>query len=158
MSHQQLQEEFIRALDRFRKFQFCDLMSHLTKGEFFTLFMIHAHSAAHPKRKGMYVSELAGTLRVTSPAVSRMLRTLEQRGLIERTVDRDDRRTTYIVLTPVGETARRNAAHRMHDFTERVVEQMGERDMETFLALFHRLSDVMSDEFENLASKGDQTC
>lgn len=146
MSDQRIQGEFIRVMDRFRKFQFCSVMSDLTKGEFFTLFMIHDHIANHPESKGMYVSELAGRMRVTSPAVSRMLRTLERRGLVERTVDRDDRRTTYIVLTPKGETARQEAAHRMEQFTARVVERMGEQDMNTLLSLWSRLSDIMSDE------------
>ena len=52
---------------------------------------------------GVYVSQLAKELKVSSPAVSRMLGILENKGPIGRDVDKDNRRNTYVYLTQQGE-------------------------------------------------------
>ena len=103
----ELQEAFIRTIHRFRQ----DRSWHwagggLTRAEFYALSQIREHMQSHPGDRGVYVSALAGRMRVSPPAVSRMLRGLEQRGLVDRAVDRADRRNTYVMLTPAGEAAR----------------------------------------------------
>ncbi len=50
----------------------------------------------------MNPSELAARERVQPPTMTRILATLEGRGLIARAVHPDDRRRTIIALTPAG--------------------------------------------------------
>lgn len=47
-------------------------------------------------------SELAAKTKTLPPAVSRTLRGLEEKGYVERSVDKKDRRNTYISLTEKG--------------------------------------------------------
>ena len=101
---------------------------------------------SHPGDRGVYVSALAGRMRVSPPAVSRMLRGLEQRGLVDRAVDRIDRRNTYVMLTPAGEAARADTIRELDGYTRRVLERMGREDMETLIRLWNRLADVMTEE------------
>lgn len=145
MDSMQAQEAFLQAMNRLRKLSF-STMADMSKGEFFLLTLLQKERLARPERKGMYVSELARRMRVTPPAVSRMLRGLEQRALIERVVDREDRRTTYIVLTGAGEELRHTCALHMQEYSDRVVRRMGEEDLETLLRLWNRLLDIMSEE------------
>ncbi|MEG1857523.1 MAG: MarR family transcriptional regulator [Pseudoflavonifractor sp.] len=152
MESRPLQEEFLRAIHRFGRLNWNLASGSLTKGEYFTLSIIRRHLLAHPEYKGMYVSELAERLHVTSPAVSRMLGTLERQSLIARSVDQDDRRTTYIVLTPQGEARWGECRKRVQDFTDRVVGRMGAAELETLIVGWNHLADVLEDE---LKSKGD---
>ena len=72
----------------------------------------------------------------------RTLRGLEQRGLVDRAVDRIDRRNTYVMLTPAGEAARADTIRELDGYTRRVLERMGREDMETLIRLWNRLADV----------------
>lgn len=146
MDATQAQEEFFRTMNRFRKIGFAAMAGAMTKGEFFLLMLLHKNRLANPEGKGMYVSELAHSMHVAPPAVSRTLRALEQRGLIERTVDRDDRRTTYIVLTEKGEETRSCYARQFQAYSERVFRRMGEEDMETLFRLWNRFADLLAEE------------
>lgn len=118
----------------------------LTKGEFFILNLIYDHGRQNPEAEGMYVSELLRATHATPPAVSRMLRGMEEKGYVERVVDRSDRRTTYIVLTAQGIALRKEAERRALDFTGRVIDQMGMADIEQLLSLWRRMRDIVQQE------------
>ncbi len=141
-----LQREFFQTIHRFRHNKPWHWTGGLTRGEFFVLNQMHEHLQKHPKEKGVYVSTLVGWMRVSPPAVSRMLRGLEQRGLVERVVDRADRRTTYVVLTPAGESLRTETTAWLDSYIQRVVQRMGHENMEKLLVLWNQLSDIMVDE------------
>lgn len=138
----------MQTMHRFQKINYHALAvaGGVTRGEFFALNMIHGFCQSNPERRGVYVSELAAQLRVSSPAVSRMLRALEQRGLLERSVEKDDRRNTYVVLTEMGETVREKEEQHMLHFCQRVLERLGEGETEHMIALWNRLADVMTEE------------
>lgn len=48
------------------------------------------------------VSDVSAELQVTTPSVSRMIRELEGMGLVQKSPDEQDRRITYLHLTPEG--------------------------------------------------------
>lgn len=118
----------------------------LTQGEYFMLDMLSQHRARCPEAKGMYVSELAELLQVSPPAVSRMLRELEQKDFIDRVVDRDDRRITYIVLQPKGEAAHSEMERQALEFAGRVADRLGPEDTAQLIRLWSRLREIMQDE------------
>lgn len=55
---------------------------------------------------GTRVGRVAERVGVTGPATSRMLRRLNERGLVTLTIDKDDRRATRARLTPTGRRIR----------------------------------------------------
>ena len=146
MEHKEIQKELCQALHRFGKLNTGQLieMEGLTQGEFFGLSMLREHLKEHPE--GMHVRELADKARVSPPRVSRMLRDMEEKGLIERRIDRDDRRNTYIVLTETGEAARQRTTARLSTFLDRVVDRMGLENVQTMIDLWNRFSDILEDE------------
>ena len=141
-----MQKEIFRALHRFGRLNTGQLieMEGLTQGEFFGLAMLHEHLKEHPE--GMHVRELADKARVSPPRVSRMLRDMEEKGLIERRIDRDDRRNTYITLTEAGEAARQRTAARLSTFLDRAVDRMGPENIRTMIDLWNRFADILEDE------------
>ena len=136
----------IAAMHRFRRLNLNVVAGGLTRGEFFALTKVREHLSEHPGAKGICVGELADEIHVTSPAVSRMLRGLEGRGLIEREVDRENRRTTYIVLTELGKRAQAAYAGRIEALADRVAERMGEENINALISLLDRLTDILSEE------------
>ncbi|WP_294551425.1 MarR family transcriptional regulator [uncultured Pseudoflavonifractor sp.] len=146
MEHRETERALFRALHRFGKLNTGQIieMEGLTQGEFFGLSMLREHLKAHPE--GMHVRELAGKARVSPPRVSRMLRDMEERSLIERRIDRNDRRNTYIYLTEQGEAAWNRTAERLSTFLDRVVDRMGLENVQTMIDLWNQFSEILEDE------------
>ena len=71
---------------------------------------------------------------------------MEEKNLIERRIDRDDRRNTYIVLTEVGEAARHRTTARLSTFLDRVVDRMGLENVQTMIDLWNQFSEIVEDE------------
>ena len=137
----------LNAVFRLRRANFSLLFCRLTRAEFFVLEYIHnAGPTGRPDAGGIYVSELAAALRISPPAVSRTLGPLEDRGLIERHVDRADRRNTRIFLTPEGEQTRCEAAGRMQRFSETFVHRRGASDIDTLTRLLEKFVDIWEEE------------
>ena len=68
-------------------------------------FSVVCCTADHPKRYGgqpVTVAEIAQEMSVSVPAVSRTLRSLQDKGLITRQVDENDRRSVRVSVTEEG--------------------------------------------------------
>jgi DNA-binding MarR family transcriptional regulator len=65
--------------------------------------------------EGLGVQDLAAQAGVTSPTATRVLGTLERRGLVIRERSEEDRRAVQVVLTPAG----RVALSERHDWLRR---------------------------------------
>lgn len=142
------QEAFIKTAGRFGKMKYEFLFCNLSKREYEMLSVLLRFMNDNNEKRGMYVSELARKLRVSSPAVSRMIGALEGRGYIGRDVDKEDRRNTFVYLTDKGIRAKEENEERMHSLMQRVMARMGEEDMKEFIKLFNRFADIMEEELE----------
>ncbi|HOT24608.1 MAG TPA: MarR family transcriptional regulator, partial [Thermoleophilia bacterium] len=61
----------------------------------------------------MTLGQLAACERVTPPSITRMIGTLERRGLVRREADPTDRRVAHVSLTPEGRrTVQRNRSRK----------------------------------------------
>lgn len=146
--HEGLSGEMIAVLHRFKKMHMTSLSDKLSRGEFFTLNMIHKGQIKNPERGGVYVSEIAECLKMAPSAVSRMLRGLSERDFIGRKVDENDRRNTYVFLTPEGETVRNEMSQIMNEMTENVVDKMGQEDTKKLIELINKLADLVEEEIQ----------
>lgn len=87
---------------------------------------------AHPDIPGVYVSSLAEELSVSVSMISKLLKSLEEKDWILRTVDKNSRRNTFVSLTPAGTAVYQTATDQMRTFHKSVVDSLGQ---ETFTAL-----------------------
>ncbi len=74
----------------------------------------------------MTVSEISKCLAVTPPSITQILNTLESRGLIERHVDRADRRVIVVTLTRRGEKVTELAQEAFSAVMKGLIEYLGE--------------------------------
>lgn len=86
------------------------------------------------------VSTLAELLHLDPSTVSRHVSSLEERGLLERTTDPDDRRASRVVLSEYGADCMERGTARRRELLAAVLLDWDAADRETFRALLHRLS------------------
>jgi Transcriptional regulators len=138
-----------------------DIFGDVTKGEFFILHMItydgdehnHEHSHGHEHRHahmhgrgGVTVTNIARKLNATMGATSKMLRSVEEKGYIERKLDDRDRRVVYIALTEKGEEMIAGAKRQMDDRVDRIIEKVGEEDTAEFLRILRKVTAILQEE------------
>lgn len=137
---------FFKILQQFRHIRWGSNLKEMTQLEYVALTTIHHAQAAQPDRPGVYVSALAEELATSVSMVSKMLKSLEEKGWILRTIDPGSRRNTFVSLTAEGrrlyteETARAAAVNR------RVMEHMGQETMARFLQDAEKLAECFAQE------------
>lgn len=89
--------------------------------------------------EGMKASEISNLLRVKSPTITPVIRTLEEAGLVERTVDPDDRRVVRIKITEAGQQVVREVHKEMMTTMHGLVEYLGEEDTKQLTLLLNRV-------------------
>jgi DNA-binding MarR family transcriptional regulator len=93
----------------------------------------------------MRLSDLAGRLRLDASTVSRHVRQLQQRGLVERSHDPDDRRASQVRLAPDGEKALTAAMERRRESFAEVLSTWSPADRDRLRELLSRFAaDVAS--------------
>ncbi len=86
--------------------------------------------------------ELAERLLLSRSATTRFVERLERRALIERRACPEDRRGTYVVLTPVGKDVLRRAAPvHLRGIDEHFASRLSEADVQALIDAFSRVVD-----------------
>lgn len=81
-----------------------------------------------PGTNGLMVSELSHLLRVTSPTVTQLIKTMEKKGWIERMMDEQDRRAVRISLTEEGEAMVQKAIDSTMESFTGLIDFLGEQE------------------------------
>ena len=149
MENQALQEQMFRTMFRLRRFYPGDIFEDISMGEFKVLEIL--------SRCRECVSKMASMMEVSSPAVSRMLKSMEARDYIGRHVDSKDRRNPCVFITERGMKKREECRKAAEDFMDRVINRMEPENVKQMLNLFHRMLDIMEDELKK-TEKGDRKC
>lgn len=138
---------FFAAMDRMRRaWGEVTPCPELSKSQFSTLLTLR-HGGRKPVNREtrapftpMTLSELAGAMGQSMPAVSQRITRLEEAGYVERRQDEKDKRTTWIRLTPRGLALLESARQEMMDRMNQLVSQLGEEDLETLFRLLDKLA------------------
>lgn len=111
----------------------------------------------------IYVSEVARAMHQPMPAVSRGLRTMEQDGSIVRETDPNDRRKTWVRITPQGEQARLQSEQALNNYFARIMARLTQEQIDQMNSLRGVLLDAIEAENEaqeqrrNLVKQGEPT-
>ncbi|PWI56799.1 hypothetical protein BM613_11970 [Sulfoacidibacillus thermotolerans] len=102
------------------------------------LFCIKNHEGDHAM--GMKLSEISQCLHVSPPTMTQLIKDLEEKGLVRRTVDHSDRRIIRIRLTAHGEKTVQQARETVAEAFQGLVDFLGEEKSRLFSSL---LSEVV---------------
>jgi DNA-binding MarR family transcriptional regulator len=97
------------------------------------------------KDEGIGVQELAAEAGVTAPTATRVLDTLERRGLVIRNRSEQDRRAVEVVLTPAGRVALRERHEWMRKRERALFAQLSVRERALAPRLLRRLAALVGE-------------
>ena len=123
---------FLLLHQHLRRMDWSKITPGVTQPEYLILTALQCSQEAHPDIPGVYVSSLAEELSVSVSMISKLLKSLEEKDWILRTVDKNSRRNTFVSLTPAGTAVYQTATDQMRTFHKSVVDSLGQ---ETFTAL-----------------------
>jgi DNA-binding MarR family transcriptional regulator len=93
----------------------------------------------------MKVSEISKLLQVTSPTVTQIINTLEKDGLVERTVDPEDRRAVKIKLSEAGMETTEKARKAFYQTFLGLIDFLGEEDSERLANLLSKVHEYFNE-------------
>lgn len=142
----EISEKLFAAMHQFKRLKVGKLFPQINNADCMTLAAIE-HLRTHMDGK-LTVTELSAHMKNKMSAVSRSLKNLEDRGYIERTVNKTDRRNTYITLTDAGKREIKEIQDTINEFTEAVFSKMNEEDMCRLLEYLNQLYVIAEEEIE----------
>lgn len=99
--------------------------------------LVHLHAAGG----ALHQKDLAARVGLDRSSLVRLLDILEARGLVTRSVDARDRRARQLELTPAGLSAVKAIRRRIDAIERRLLDGVGEKEMEVALGVFARIED-----------------
>lgn len=104
----------------------------------FALISLDAH-------KGTPSTLLGPKMGIEATSVSRTLKSMEKRGLIERRPNPDDGRSVLIYLTPYGREMREYSKSVVHAFDKAVRDNIPKEDLETFVKVANSIIELINE-------------
>ena len=147
---QQLVMEFLHATNSVRRIHGEKLLIGLSASEFRFLRAIQEFHWKYPDKIGIYVNDLAQKMYVTKSGASKMLRQLEEHGLIERQIDCKDRRNTFVCLTEKGKQLGELQKERFDCFLMQIVDDLGEQRFEEIMDGICDLTQAITNRIQEL--------
>lgn len=96
----------------------------LTPREILVLLCIHDKMSKNPQ--GVKVSDISSQLNVASPTITQAINTLADRGFVQRSTDKEDRRAVRIIPTDKGMEALHKSYKLLQSFFDGLVKHLGE--------------------------------
>lgn len=97
-------------------------------------------------KKAVIPSDIGEVMKLSRPAVSRMLHNLERKGYLHMESSREDHRYVMVRFTEKGRALIREESEKCCALLHRVAKRMGEEDMEKFLYYYSEFCSILSEE------------
>jgi DNA-binding MarR family transcriptional regulator len=122
-------EKLIAGMGRMHGNKPFERMGRFSKGEAFALNMLDMHGDT------MSAGDMGEHMHVSSARIAAVLGKLEDKGYIERRIDKDDRRRIEVVLTELGRRCAKEHRDEMKSKFANTFKRMGKKDTEEFIRL-----------------------
>ena len=97
-------------------------------------------------KKGTPSTKLGPKMGMEPRSLTRMIKGLEERGLIEKKPDSIDKRSVKIFLTKEGKKVRDLSKEIVISFNEKISKEIGQRDLKTCLKVLNKLNKIIDRE------------
>lgn len=128
----------------------------LTSLELFALYQIYEVTEINLHGDKIYVSDLAKRMDILPPSLSRVLKGLEKKGLIERNVEQLNRRNVYVLLSKEGKEVLSTCSGRMDRLLMQVVEEVGQQEIDKLFELWRKMTTVIEQQVDSLDIKDNE--
>lgn len=136
MNYTELAKQFLHKSHQFKGYGHHQKIDESMKGENFALLYI--------LRQNNFVlpSEIGGEMDISSARVAAILNSLENKGLITRQIDKNDRRKILVTLTKEGAEQAEKHNQMVISLTARMLESLGEQDAKELVRITGRLVEL----------------
>ncbi len=100
------------------------------------------------EKEGTPATKIAPLMGMEPTSLSRLLKNMEDNGLIFRRGDDTDKRVVRIFLTEKGVAARKISKKTIIDFNEKLLKRISKTDLQTFIRVFDIIKDQVHQEIE----------
>lgn len=131
-------EEFFETIVK-RKKSLIEIPLNCSQGE--TGALLHLTFV----KNGITSSELAEILNVSLPRVVSLLNSLESKNLVEKLIDREDKRKTIVNITDVGKELVLSKKEEAINRITKVIEKLDEEDINQYIRLAKKIGKIMDE-------------
>ena len=125
---------FLLLHQHLRRMDWSKITPGVTQPEYLILTALHVQGEKNPDGPGVYVSSLAEELSVSVSMISKLLKSMEEKDWILRTIDKNSRRNTFVSLASTGAAIYETATEQMRKFHEGVVASLGREQFTQLLS------------------------
>ena len=97
-------------------------------------------------KEGTPSTQLGPRMGMEPTSLSRTLKTMEERGLIFRREDENDKRKVLIFLTPEGVDRRRNVRDFLFEFNHKLFDKIAPKKVKIFMEVMETIDATIEDE------------
>ncbi|WP_194775144.1 MarR family winged helix-turn-helix transcriptional regulator [Pararhodonellum marinum] len=94
-------------------------------------------------KEGTPATKIAPLMGLEARSLTRMLKTMEEKGLIERKPDPIDKRSVRIFLTEEGKQKKEISVKTIKDFNQMVREVVEEEELTVFFKVFEKINKII---------------
>lgn len=141
--------DLLRAFHKFHQLNFSIVLTDITHSEYCTLKAIQMCRRKNGEAgNDTKISDIVNRMQVPASAVSRTMRTLEEKGLILRTVNKKDRRNTMVELTEPGKQVLCEAEQEIVNFQDRIFAKAGQEEVDEIIRILNHIYDIARSELD----------
>lgn len=143
--------KLINAMHIFSKINIGAVLGELSQTEYLVIYFVRKHGEYDGHcNNGVNVTSLSEVLGVSTPAVSRILRGLEEKGFIQRITNKRNRRETYISLTDNGREIYFRDRELASSLYKTVEKKLGQDQIKELVRLSRSFNLIMTEEIERM--------
>lgn len=146
--------EMMNLMNRFRVLAKKNKINKISHAEFFLLVNLEKglkkkeQNNNDTKIPGIKVSELLKEVDSSMPAISKLLRSVEQKGYVTRIQGDKDRRAVYLNITNDGKEIMEHEKLRCDMLMKHMLESIDEDEMKEFMVTLEKIYDCLKKEME----------
>lgn len=120
-----------------------NMLHQLNSSELGVCWCITKMAEKNPNAKLFSLNEINNYLKFTKPNLSQTVNKLEDKGIVHRVISKENRRATYLEITPEGEKMAKEHNQKITAYMTKVTDMMGEEDAEKLIHLLDKFADIL---------------
>ena len=102
------------------------------------------------KDKGVPSTQIAPQLGMEPRSLTRLLKSMEEKGLIRKEASKEDKRQVNVFLTNLGQKKRSVAAKTVKDFNEILESRIDQNELDTFKSVLEQITHITEQNFKTI--------
>ena len=146
MNKEQLRKEILQKLIYPKKIPLSVVLNELSPAEFTLIASFKSYEKSN-EGKHITVNELASNINISVPAVSKTLKKLEDRGLIQRITNKECRRNTFVVISEKGEDLYRYNKEKITLVLDKLMSSFSIEEIQAAISFYQKLENIINKEY-----------